>query len=215
MCIRDSSDTFEFSPNFTAPAIMLFDGNVSLVSGHSMSTILASGNITSSGQFKITAPNGAGFERVCEGNADHAPGSVRTRYQEVFSTHYAENLCDISSRSLTPLPVANVALGAGGFHPDNPSVYEGGDITLGASSDIIGSVLAGNVLTTQGDVYINGSLAAGGANESPLAGQENSFGGSTEIDLTSHTVDFDPVIIPNTTPLPPNFLSELLWVRNL
>ena len=214
------TDTFSIAPNTTVPGVILFDGSVELANGHGISTILAAGNIKTSGSYKQWAANFGSFDKVCLANADHAASSVQARYTLAYSTHYPTNLCDIPAVDYTPNQAGNIALAAGGINPDpsiNPTgAYSGGDITLGSSSDIVGAVLAGNELSTGGSTTIQGAVTAGAHGD---IGSGNSLGGSTTIDFSS-TEDFDTTDIPDfggggppTVTLIPT--AKFVWARTL
>jgi len=195
--------TFKFDPTTTAPGAMWFDGNVTLRNGHGVTSILATGNISTEGGFQQWAANRGAYEFTCNGNPSNAPGQVQQRYKESYSNHYPTNLCDKSSFDYTPQPIGNIAMAAGGFNPDtsvNPNgEFSGGDISLGASTKIEGSVLAGNIIATSGNVEIKGLvIAAAQQNNATNSG----FGGSTVIDFQSNG-DFNPLIIPDMAPVGP------------
>ena len=170
-----------------------------------MSTILASGNIKTSGNFRLWAANRGSYEYICAANADQAPSAVRTRYTEAYSTHYPVNLCDIANSDYLPTSVGNIGLAAGGINPDineNPhGLYSGGNIDLGSSTDIVGGVFAGNFLQTNGNVNIQGAVSAGAQGDPNSS--NNSLGARTVIDFAT-VGDFDPLDTPITqTPPPP------------
>ena len=199
------TNTFRIFPNTTAPGVIFFDGNLEVGNGHSMSTILASGNIKTSGNFRLWAANRGSYEYICAANADQAPSAVRTRYTEAYSTHYPVNLCDIANSDYLPTSVGNIGLAAGGINPDineNPhGLYSGGDIDLGSSTDIVGGVFAGNFLQTNGNVNIQGAVSAGAQGDPNSS--NNSLGARTVIDFAT-VGDFDPLDTPITqTPPPP------------
>lgn len=216
---NNSTKTFSFAPNTTAPGVMFFDGNVLLKDGHSMTTILASGNIKTQGEFKLSAANFGGYAKICAANADHAAGGVRARYTDAYSDYYPTNLCDVDNSIYTPTSTANIGLAAGGVNPDltvNPSAdYTGGDIDLGASTIMTGAVLAGNTLKTSGQVVITGLVATTGLGADNSNG--NSLGSSTTIDFAS-SGDYDSTDLPDmtTTATGPLIKSaSVLWSRPL
>ncbi len=221
-CIRynNGTNTFTVNPNQTAPGVMFFDGNLSLGNGHSITTILASGNITTSGQFQHWAANRGGYSKVCQAEASHAVNSVQSRYTEAYSTHYPSNLCDIANSTYIPTNTANIGLAAGGVNPDpsvNPQgVYSGGDIDLGASTDIVGAVLAGNILSTTGQVVIQGLVSAGAFGDENSG--SNSFGNSTTIDFSDNGY-YNSLDVPDmgeATPAGPAVTTaSIVWSRPL
>ena len=221
-CIRYNAgtNTFTVNPNQTAPGVMFFDGNISMGNGHSITTILASGNITTDGQFEHWAANRGGYEKICQAEASHANGGVQARYNEAYSTHFPTNLCDIDTSSYVPTRTGNIGLAAGGVNPDldiNPDqMYAGGDIDLGASTDIVGAVLAGNILSTTGQVVIQGAVSAGAFGDESSG--NNSLGNSTTIDFSEYG-DFKPLELPDmeppAPPAPAVTTVGVLWSRPL
>jgi len=176
---------------------MFFDGNLHLENGHGMSTFFVSGNITTGGSFQTWALNYGGYEKICEGDPEHLNKSadIENRYQTEFADHYPRSFCNIGGETYIAQKLGNIALAAGGRHPSNPTSYVGGDITLGASSVVIGSVFAGNHLFTEGDVDIRGLLSGSGDGDQTNSDTGNVFTGSTSINLQVEG-DFDPTDLP-------------------
>jgi len=219
-----NTNTFTFTPSHIAPGIVFVDGNVSLRNGHSFTTLLASGNITTDGNFKHDAANSGGYQRVCEGDASNtgAPTAITARFEQAYSKHYPTNLCDKANGNYKPTPTGNIAFAAGGFNPDtsvNPSGgFSGGDIDLGGSTSIVGAVIAGNsIVTNSGHVTIKGLVSAGGQANN---GASNNIAAKTIIDFDSND-DYDPLDIPdfgvNTAAItgPPMRQATMRWIRPL
>lgn len=211
---------FTLNSAFTAPGVLLFDGNVLLNNTNAVATILASGDISTAGGNKLWAPNYGSYEKICNADGSHLNGAVRARYEAEFSVYYPSNFCPPStsaykhSQAYKLSQLGNVAMAAGGFPPSTPDYYKGGAITLDANSAVVGAVLAGDVLTTKGDVTINGLVSSGGQGDSK---QGNSLSSRTVIDFTSDRGDFDPTNVPGTTqsPLPAVSPVTVVWMRNL
>ena len=217
---NSSSNTFTVNPNQIVPGVVFFDGNLSLENGHSTTTILASGNITTNGQFEHWAANFGGYSKICLAEASHAVGQVRNRYTQAYSTHYPTNLCDIANTVYSPINTGNIGLAAGGINPDtsaNPEgLYSGGDIDLGASTIIVGAVLAGNILTTTGQVEIQGLVAAGALGDESSG--SNSLGSSTTIDFAgggNYVASDLPDMGEPVPAAPPETTATVLWSRPL
>lgn len=186
--------TFTVSPNNTAPGVMFFKGNLKLQNGSGYTTYLVSGDISTLGSFESWSPNFGSYNKVCEADAAHVKQTqTRPRYTDEFSTQYPTNLCDTVNDSYQPTTTGNIALAAGGIDPEGTGEFSGGTITLGASTRIVGAVLAGDVLITQGDTNINGAVSASAQGDGSV---ENSLGAKTVIDLNSGTEDFNPTEIP-------------------
>ena len=112
--------------------------------------------------------------------------------------------------------LGNYALLAGSYTAQNQ--YMGGNIALGSSAEIFGSVLAGNMYTSGGSTTIHGTITA-----LSLGSQEHAAGGSTTLDLTDLPAGYIPTIKPchleGTCPtIPPsgeNGTVEVYWSRYL
>ena len=217
-----STNTFTFVSVDSAPGIMFFDGNLHLQNGHGMSTFLVSGNITTGGSFKTWAPNFGGYSKICEGDPDHLNSSaaVKDRYQSEFADHYPRSFCNIGNGTYLSQQLGTIAMAAGGYHPSDPVNYVGGDITLGSSSEVVGSVFAGNNLFTGGDVDIRGLVSASSDGDQSGVQNGNVFSGKTVIDLQPDGQHYDPTDVPIedgefVLPAPDGALAKLHWVKYL
>jgi len=220
-CISYDTGTnaWHLDPSQTAPGVLLFDGDIKLENGEAVSTILASGDISTAGGLVVASANYAGYNRVCLADGDHVYSKSKSRYVYTYAEYYPTNLCDKSQATYMPSTLGNVGLAAGGFHPDDAdNVFSGGNIDLDASTEISGAVLAGNVLTTQGSVRIKGMVVAAGGAEG-LDGL-NSLSGNTVIDLNT-SGDYDPFDLPDISAangpdsLDTEVGARVLWVRTL
>lgn len=167
-----SGDT---TPAVVAPGALWFEGNVELASGTFRNSILATGNIVTSGSHRTFAVNYAGYAQTC----------ANTYYTGLVPT----NFCDSASGQLKSNSLGNIALLAGSYSGNS---FSGGNINLGASSKIYGSVVAGNLLQTGGDTLVNGYITA-----AHQGGGSNNWTGSTTIDLRNLPDSFDPGAIPD------------------
>jgi len=199
-CLRyeAGNDLFSFDSSLTAPGIMWVEGNLNLGSGLGITTYLASGDITTRGVHETQSVNFGGYDKVCLANADHIGDSAddarRARYTAEYSAHYPTNLCDIDNGLYTPVASGNIALAAGGIDPDGDGTFSGGNIDLGAGSEITGAVLAGNLLKTGGETVIRGIVGAAGSGDSE---EGNLLNARTIIDLRSAVDTFSTTTIPN------------------
>ncbi len=208
-----STNTFTLNPGDTAPGMMFFNGNLVLDSGHSMTSIFASGNITTAGSYKLWAPNHGAYNKICEGDGDHS--RAPTRYEAEFSQYYPINFCDTVAGTYVPSQIGNVGLAAGGYPPESPGTFVGGIITLGASTEIVGAVLAGDIILTSGNVSINGPISAG--TDGSSTGQ-SSLSGSTTIDFNSSSPLYTPTDLPDLSVHQPPATPQsatVMWVKNL
>lgn len=170
-CVTYSNGTFTLEGTGIAPGIWWVDGDVVVQNGYNNATLLVTGNITSGGQYRGAAVNyGAEpiiynvadrnadarispYEQICqarafglEERAAHLIGDYRARFQQRYPT----NLCDIANETYLPILTGNIALAAGGIRPDEEggdgTTYSGGDIKIGANSQVLGMTLAGGYL---------------------------------------------------------------------
>lgn len=180
-CFSFSDGTWGVTGKNLAPGIMWFEGNLALTSGGFYNTFIASGNIKTSGDHATTAINYAGYETVC---LNRYPKYENAR----FGTLYPKNLC--GSTELINSSIGNIALLAGGYVG---TTFEGGAISVGASSEILGSVIAGDYLNTSGSTTIRGYVLAAGQG----SGTTSPLSGSTTIDLRNLPPSYAPSEIPN------------------
>ncbi|OHX15510.1 hypothetical protein BI343_18910 [Chromobacterium amazonense] len=159
-----------------APGALWFDGDLEIGNGRYHNTFLATGNIATSGNHVSYALNYP------------YPSKVDICHDADFPDTYPLDYCPggvFQSR-----PLGNVALLAGSYHG---VTYHGGNIMLGASSQIYGNVWAGNLLQTDGSTAIHGYVAA--ARQGSDGGQHQ-WGASTTIDLRSLPESFKPGVDP-------------------
>ncbi|WP_417762786.1 hypothetical protein [Shewanella sp.] len=152
------------------PAVLWFNGSVDIGVGSYIDTIIATQNIMTSGSHTIKSINFAGYEASCKTTN--------------FLTFYATNLCSVNELEYNAL--ANVALIAGGYVNDE---FEGGDISLGASTEVYGSVIAGNLLFSGGSSKIYGYVTVANQGDNT---EGSDFHGSTTIDLSNLPDIYNP-----------------------
>lgn len=154
-----------------APGILWFAGNIDLTSGFFRNTIIATGNITTSGSHKTWATNYGGYSVNC-------PNSL---YPSIYPT----NLCDRTAQTLVANSLGNIALLAGGYVG---STFSGGIIKLGASTEIFGSIVAGDQFSTSGNTTTHGYITAAALGTAT----QHTWEGSLHMDLTGLPAGYDP-----------------------
>lgn len=161
-----------------APGVAWFEGNLEVASGTYYNTFIATGNIETSGNHVTYAPNYAGYNGKADGET-YAPQGVCTNSQ--FPSILPSQFCnaDGSYRSVEPGDYAFMAGSRADDDFDDIASYQGGNITLGSSSNVYGNVRAGNEFSSGGNTTIHGFVSAL-ALGSKVA---NSLGGSTTFDL--------------------------------
>lgn len=175
-----------------ATGVVWFHGDVQLGVGNFYSTVLSSGNISTSGSTVVKAPNYAGAAGICSSSFTVTPS----------------NLCSSGSYSGTALE--NIALLAGGYQA---GTFSGGNIALGSGNMIYGDVLVGGLLSTTGSTTIYGYINI--ANQT-ASSTSSSFGNSTTINLSNLPSTYDPSTIPNGNSGAASTTSvDLVWTRYL
>ena len=170
-------------------------------SSPSIATLIATGDIGISGGNDTYAPNFVGAAAACNGQAYTPPATssgasvASLSSLSMSATNYATQLCT-SGGALTAATMANNALVAGGY---SNGVYAGGSVNVSAST-VLGSILAGDMLTTSGSTYVAGSLyngALGGASNA-----KNTLSGGSTIAPTGASSSFNasvPTCLTNCT----------------
>lgn len=187
-CISYASNkaTWTLNSQSMAPGIVWVDGNLSLSNGTYFNSFAAAGDISTAGSMKTYAPNYAGYNAVC---ADTGTSTYGVTRDSRLSGLYPKQFC--GNGSYTAVSLGNVALIAGGYKGDT---YVGGNINLGASNEIYGSVIAGNLLTTTGNTTVHGHIQVGG--QGSAAKGKTKWTGHTTIDLRNRPSSYDPSDVP-------------------
>lgn len=202
-----SSQTWSVSGTSMARGIVWFEGNLSTGNGTYINTWLATGNITTAGGHKSTAPNYAGYTTTCT-NASYNGLTVNTNFANLIPT----NLCDTVNSKMVENSIANSVYISGGYNPTT-GLYGGGVVTLGSSTLAEGSVVGADVVNTGGSTTIKGSILANGQNvqnTSPMI-----FSGSTTIDLSGGSENYSPITIPCMRDCSTSSSSEETTIQNI
>lgn len=192
-CFDYQNETWRLNGTKMAPGVLWFKGNVTVGNGVYNDTILATGNINTSGSTELYSPNYIGYTGIC----------INLSFLDFYPTNFCQNGVYVSS------PIGNIALLAGGYISD---MFSGGNIDLGSSNSVYGNVVAGNLLTTSGSTRVYGYIT--------ISNQSNNtdgsvLRGSTTIDLSNLPATFDPSLIPGTTTGGASTAVNLVWSRYL
>lgn len=191
-----------------APGVLWVDGNLHVGNGTYFNSFIATGNITTGGSLTVYAPNYAGATGEVAGvryspqgmcNNTDFPGRMPTQFCQAGGFDY-----DASGG------MGNYAMAAGSCSNDSCSPYVGGDIELGASNNLHGSVLAGNQFSSGGSTTVHGYISALALGDRTF----NSMGGSTTIDLRNLPPGFDPGG-GGVGGVPTNRVIQVRWSRYL
>lgn len=175
--VNDNVVTWILNDSPIARGVLLFKGSVDITGkGDFFNTILATNNIEyGNPNVSLTAPNRASAAIVCDSAAFKMP----------------TNLCT-EDKKLRENTIGNIALLAGSCTDTTSTVscsntYSGGNITFGANSNIVGSIVAGNRIYARGKTTINGPVLATALSKFPnqrgsdLGGNFTiNFGGTTD-----------------------------------
>lgn len=214
LTFNSTTKTFVFNGKSFAPGAMWFTGNLSLGNGTYYNTFIASGNITTSGGHKTSAINYVGYDAICNLNYPENKNTTGD-FENLFPT----NLCDKTNSKLIYNPIANIALVAGGKGPGG--AYSGGNIDIGSSNEINGTILAGKNLLTSGSTIVRGYVSATSQTGRVAGLADNKLGASTQILLNNLPAGYNPEMIPPMTVSQDNEdragkgLSKLVWARHL
>lgn len=186
-CITYSNGTWTVSGKNLAPGALWFKGNLQMSNGEYYNSVIATGNITTSGAHVLYAVNYAGYPVIC--NNRFLKDSTAD-----FAGMYPTNFCNVSGAKLISNSLGNVGYLAGSF---TNSVFSGGVITLGASSNVYGSIIAGDVFLTEGSSTVHGYVTAAAQGNTTT----NNWGGSTLIDMSNLPDSYSPGVTtpPDTT----------------
>lgn len=192
--ISYSSGKFYLNGISLAPGIVFIKGDLEISNGTYYDTFIVTGNINTKGSSRPYAVNYAGYANVCN-NADYTP-------------HYPTNICNISTSTFNSTRIGDVALLAGSY---TNGTFSGGIIDLGASNEVHGDVVAGDVLTTGGNTTIYGQLTVAHQSNSTMT---TKMQGKTTIILDSPPDTYiGDGLSGNETMTTPN--AAVLWSRYL
>jgi len=190
-CFSYSSGTWSYNGSTMAPGVIWFKGNLVAGTGTYYNSVIATGDISTSGSNVTYAVNYAGYTNICNNSR--------------FPTLYPTNYCAAGSATLTVNATGNIAFAAGGYVG---STYVGGLIDLTAANHVYGDVLAGDIVKTGGSTTIHGEVVASrlGSHSGTSA-----FAASTKIDLSNLPSTFVPGNNPTNTSTAAS--AKLLWSR--
>lgn len=182
---NSSNQTWRLDGVSLAPGIAWFEGSLEVGSGTYYNTFIATHNISTSGATVVYAPNYAGYD----GSAAGAPTGICTNSN--FPGLAPKQFCQDGAFVVSPFGDYAAMAGSwpkSGTVPKLSSNYQGGNIKLGASSKIYGSVKAGNELYSGGSTVIHGYASALAMGQTV----SSSLGGSTTFDLRNLPPTFKP-----------------------
>ena len=211
----DSSEKWLFNGKSFAPGVMWFEGNLELGNGIYYNTFLATGDVDTAGGLKTSSPNFSGYSAICELNYPENKNELGD-----FDGLYPTNLCNIADSKMIYNAIGNIAIIAGGTPPGESS-YSGGNVYLGSSNTINGTILAGEHLITNGSSVIRGYVTATSQSGKGKDGIKNSIGGSTSILLDDLPDGYYPPTTPPMIPKDPDDntggkgFSKIIWARYL
>ena len=170
---NSSTKTWKVNGTTMAPGVAWFEGSLEVSNGTYFNTFIATGDISTKGNSTSYAVNYAGYAGVCANQTSNGRASV-TRFAGMYPIDY----CNTSTASMTYQALGNAVFIAGGY---KNGAFQGGNISLGSSNEVFGSVIAGNQLQTTGNTTVHGQVytAAQGTTTT------NDFKGSLTIDVSN------------------------------
>ncbi len=213
-------DKFTIGGKTLVPGVVWIKGDVVLNNGTYYNTIIATGNVSTSGAVVSYALNyAAAYEKLSSGSSKNAVCKLdyaNTAAAKAFEGQYPTNYC--VGDKYTSSPVGNIGILAGGYNTADASagsLYSGGYINLAASNAIYGTVVSGNILETGGSTHVYGYISAAGLKQNE--DEKNKLTQSTTVDLTNLPEGYDPTKIPDMSggSSGTTAKSEVLWSRYL
>lgn len=194
-CFTYNANLKKWSVNGTtmAAGVAWFEGSLEVSNGTYFNTFAATCDISTGGNMRTYAPNYVGYAGICQNSSAYD----RNAYAP-FAAKYPKEFCEAPSApgtlagSYQAQPLGNVALVAGSYVN---GVFQCGQVSLGASNEVWGSVVAGNNLAVTGSTTVHGQVYAAGQSISSVS---NSTGGSATIDLRNLPATFSPGLLPCT-----------------
>ncbi|WP_416462695.1 hypothetical protein [Rubrivivax gelatinosus] len=207
-CLSYASGNWTLQGKTMLPGVLWFEGNLTISNGVWVNTFLATGDISTAGGVKVYAPNYAGSDYTCLGRASSGLGLAAWSSYGFATTDYATQLCKGTPLELGGAAIGNIALLSGGLKDEGSFV--GGNILLGSSNEIYGSVLAGQYLNTSGSTVVAGSTysAAQGGSTTRTSNQQ---GGSTTIKVPAGSGAYDPGTTPCITGCSTPGADNVVW----
>ncbi|GGP20480.1 hypothetical protein [Silvimonas iriomotensis] len=211
-CFSYNTSTSMWSINGTsiAQGVAWFHGDLTVGNGTYYNTFIATGNISTSGSDVVYAPAYAGYNGVVNGTT-YAPTGICVNNN--FASRWPTNLCTPAASPTTfnysATAVANYAFLAGSA---TNGVYSGGNVSLGSSTVVYGSILANNQFNSNGSTTVYGYVTASGSTAA------NSLGASTTINLSALPPAYQPGAGVGTgggSSAATAVTSKVLWTRYL
>lgn len=185
-CFSFQNNEWKISGQTMAPGVAWFDNNLMIHNGVYLNTFLALGDIETQGKTTVISPNYAGYFTCTN---DRSAWPYGFALPSGIAGIFPSDLC-VGNR-YEPSALANAALIAGGY---SSSIYQGGEIDLGSSTDVYGSIFAGGTMRTSGNMFISGSVQVSNMkNQKDVA---TKWEGSTKIDLSNLPSTFNPGVVP-------------------
>lgn len=133
-----------------------------------------------------------------------------------YGEQYPTDFCGLSGDEWNFEPIGSNALMAGSYVDIDPNdddstraVYQGGHISIASGSEILGMVMAGDIITTGGNTVIYGYLTSSGLG----GGQGNAIGASTTLDTRFLSDEMKDILGQWTSTTTPAVAAEaeVIW----
>ena len=183
-----STRLWEVKGSTMAPGVAWFDGSLVVSNGTYFNTFIATENISTSGRSSVYAVNYAGYAGVCQNQTVFGRSTV-ARFAGMYPKTYCENPPGTLAGQLQSQSLGNAAYIAGGY---KNNVFQGGLVSLSASNEVFGSIIAGNDLATSGSTVVHGQVYVAAQGTTTTV----NWSGSTTIDLRNLPTTFNSSIVP-------------------
>lgn len=159
-----------------------FDGNLTIGKGAFFNSFIVTGNFLATDNFYMAAPNFAGVGPMCNNAAsfEHTNSAGQPIVIEpdvtdtdLFFGQYPTQVCDFD---VTPAEynhaddlIGNISVLAGSVIPgSDPEEYTGGQVGFGGTAEVMGVVLAADVVDIGGSATIYGYIVATGKGDGTI-----------------------------------------------
>lgn len=190
---KTSTQKWTISGTTMAAGVAWFEGSLEVSNGTYFNTFAATCDISTGGSMRTYSPNYVGYAGICQ----NATAYTRTS-NALFSNNYPRVFCETTDNpgslagSYQAQSIGNVAFVSGSY---SNGVFQCGQLGLGASNEVFGSVIAGNNLAVSGSTTVHGQIYSAGQGTGTVM---STTGGGVTIDLTNLPPTFDPIHSPCT-----------------
>lgn len=170
-----------------APGILWFEGDLEINSGNLFNTVVVTGDVKTSGNYKGAGVNFSGIGPICQMTFDLTHQGINiaptqgSNHTTRFADQYPTDVCPAGANTTMPngtddrdtdfnaassdavAYLSNAAFLAGGYEIEGDlTSFSGGSVVFGSSAEVMGTVLSADVLDASGSATIYGYISAAG-----------------------------------------------------